>query len=280
VSTLFSNKPRRVCEKRRAEVPPRTIWRDIAADLRRRVDEGEWAVGERLPAVRELMDQYDTPSQGALVRAIASLVDEGVLITDPKAPRRGVRVRARTQLFRRGASRYTRTPDGLAPNMHEAATGGWHDEVTAERWRENASEEVARRLGIAPGDPVTVARYLWLVDGQPVQVGTQYEPLALVQHTAIEEPVDGTRGNPGVIARFDSIGLHVDRVEEETRARMPSPEEREILQLGAGVPILHITRTHWAGQTAVETADIAICGDRMVVTTTHHVPPFAEGDVQ
>ncbi|WP_280500258.1 GntR family transcriptional regulator [Nocardia farcinica] len=260
-------------------MPPRTIWRDIADDLRRRVDAGEWGVGERLPTVRELMAQYGTPSQGAVVRAISTLTNEGVLVTNPDAPRRGVRVRARTKLFRRGTSRYTRTPEGLSPNMDEAAAGGWQDEVTAERWREEASEEIAARLGIAPGDPVTVARYLWLVDGQPVQVGTQYEPLALVQHTAIEEPVDGTRGNPGVIARFDSIGVHVDRVEEETSARMPSPEEREILQLGAGVPILHITRTHWADDLAVETADIAICGDRMVITTTHHVP-LPEGDSQ
>lgn len=253
-------------------MPPRTIWKDIADDLRRRVEAGEWAVGDRLPTVRELMDQYSTPSQNTIVRAIATLSNEGVLITDPQAPRRGVRVRSRMELTRKGTARYSRTPDGLAPNQQEASAGGWHDEVTAERWRENASAAVARRLGITEGDPVTVARYLWLVDGQPVQVGTQYEPLALVQHTSIEEPVDGNRGNPGVIARFDSIGLYVDRVEEETRARMPSPEEREILQLGAGIPILHVTRTHWAGDIAVETADIAICGDRMVITTTHNVP--------
>lgn len=259
-------------------MPPRTIWKDIADDLRRRVEAGEWAVGERLPTVRELMEEYKTPTQGAMIRAISTLTGEGLLITDPQAPRRGVRVRSRRELSRKGSSRYSRTSDGLAPNMQEAAAGGWHDEVTAERGRAAASESVAERLGIRPGDPVTVARYLWLVDGQPVQVGTQYEPLALVEHTSIEEPVDGTRGNPGVIARFDSIGIHVDRVEEETRARMPSPEECELLQLGAGVPILHVTRTHWAGDIAVETADIAICGDRMVITTTHNVPLPGEGD--
>lgn len=260
-------------------MPPPTIWRDIADDLRRRVEAGEWAPGDKIPPVRQLMEQYKTPSQAALVRAISTLVNEGVLLTDPKAPRRGVRVQARPQLFRRGASRYTRTPEGVAPNMTEAAAGGWHDEVTAERWREDASEPIAARLRIEPGDLVTVARYIWLVDGHPVQVGTQYEPLALVGGTTIEEPVDGTRGNPGVIARFDTIGIHVDRVEEQTRARMPSEEESRLLQLGTGVPILHIVRTHWAGETAVETADIAIRSDRMVITTTHTVP-LIEGDPQ
>ncbi|WP_280232300.1 GntR family transcriptional regulator [Nocardia cyriacigeorgica] len=258
-------------------MPPRTIWRDIADDLRRRVAEGEWMPGDRLPPVRELMAHYDTPTQGALVRAISTLVSEGVLITDPKAPRRGVRVRAREELFRRGTARYSRTPDGLAPNMREAAAGGWHDEVTAERWRENASKDVADRLQISLGDPVSVARYLWMVDGKPIQVGTQYEPLAVTAGTPIEEPVDGTRGNPGVIARFDEIGIHVDRVEEQTRAVMPSPDEAEILELEPGVPILRIVRTHWAGNLAVETANIAIRGDRMAITTTHNVPLTPEG---
>ncbi|MEU8901776.1 GntR family transcriptional regulator [Nocardia sp. NPDC048505] len=259
-------------------MPPRTIWRDIAADLRRRIKAGEWAEGERLPSVRELMDEYETPSHGAMVRAISTLANEGILTTNRNAPRRGVRVRSRKPLHRKGAARYLRTPEGLAPNMAEAEEGGWNDFVTDERELEApASEEIARRLGIAPGDPVTVARYVWHVDDQPLQVSWQYEPLALVRGTSIEVPVDGTRGNPGVIARFDSIGLAVDRVEEETEARMPTPEEQEILQLGAGVPILAITRTHWAGQTPVETADISICGDRMKITTTHHVPPLDEG---
>ncbi|WP_280431557.1 UTRA domain-containing protein [Nocardia brasiliensis] len=164
--------------------------------------------------------------------------------------------------------------------MQEAQAGGWHDHVTDEQWREDASEAIAARLHIAPGDPVTVARYVWWVGDQPVQVGTQYEPLALVAGTPIETPVDGTRGNPGVIARFDSIGLHVDRVEEETRARMPSAEESQLLQLGSSSPILFVIRTHWAGQTPVETADIAIRGDRMVIQTTHAVPLLPEGSPQ
>ncbi|MFI6870873.1 GntR family transcriptional regulator [Nocardia sp. NPDC050406] len=259
------------------DVPPPTIWREIADDLRKRVEDGEWEPGQRIPAVRELMAHYETPSQNAVVRAISTLTSEGLLWSDPNAPRRGVRVAERTQLIRRGARRYQRNPEGLAPNMDEAAAGGWQDKVEAERWREPASEDIAARLNIQPGQPVTVGQYVWLTeDGQPYQVGTQYEPLAITQGTPIEEPVDGTRGNPGVIARFDSIGLHVDRVEELVRAKVPSAKEARILQMGSKVPILHITRTHWAGDIAVETADIAIRSDRMVIVTTHEVP-LSEG---
>lgn len=258
-------------------MPPLTIWRDIADDLRRRVESGEWEPGERIPTVRELMAHYETPSSNLISRAISTLTSEGILWTDPNAPRKGVRVRERTKLSRRGTRRYQRTPDGLSPNMGEATAGGWEDTVKDKRWREPANRDIAERLGIAVGDPVTVAQYVWIDEEGPYQVGTQYEPLSLTGGTPIEEPVDGTRGNPGVIARFDSIGLHVDRVEEQTQARIPSAEESEILQVGSRVPILHITRTHWAGDTAVETADIAIRSDRMVIVATHDVP-LSEGD--
>lgn len=245
-----------------------TPYRQVAAALREEIAGGKYLTGQRIPSARELADQFDV-ALPTVVRAIDELRDEGLIETRRG---RGSFVRNQQQLSRRGASRYQRTADGLSPNMTEAAAGGWHDTVTAEIWRESASEVIAARLGITPGDPVTVARYLWLVDGQPIQVGTQYEPLALTQGTPIEQPVDGTRGNPGVIARFDSIGIHVDHVDETTRAVMPSIEESDLLKLGEGTPIIKITRTHWAGATAVETADIAIRGDRMAIDVRHEVP--------
>ncbi|WP_052281256.1 GntR family transcriptional regulator [Nocardia vulneris] len=248
-------------------------YRQVAATLREEIANGKYATGQRIPSARELAELFGVALATA-VKAVDELRDEGLIET-----RRGTGsfVRTRPELFRRGAARYQRNPTGLAPNMEEAILGGWHDKVIDKRWREAASDSIAARLHIEPGAPVTVAEYVWVVDGVPVQVGTQYEPLALTAGTPIEEPVDGTRGNPGVIARFDSIGLYVDRVEEETRARMPTAKESEILHLGSGTPILFVTRTHWAGETPVETADIAIRADRMVITATHHVPLDPEG---
>jgi len=240
----------------------------VASALRDEIAAGRLATGERIPAARELAEQFGVALTTA-VRAVEQLRDEGLLETRRG---RGSYVRRRPELFRRGDNRYRRNPEGLAPNRSESAEGGWTDEVDSKRWRENASAEIAARLDIAEGDSVTVARYRWTVDGEPIQVGTQWEPLKLTAGTPIEEPVDGTRGNPGVLQRFDSIGLYIDRVTEETRTRMPSSSESELLHLSAGIPIFDIRRTHWAGDTPVETANIAIRGDRMVITTTHDVP--------
>lgn len=247
--------------------------RQVASAIRDDIANGKYPTGERIPSARELAEQYGV-ALTTVVRAVDELREDGLIETRRG---KGSFVRARRELFRRGADRYRRLPHGLAPNMEEAKAGGWHDRVVDKIGRGEASESVAERLRIAPGDPVTVAQYVWLVDDQPIQVSTQYEPLAITGGTAIEEPVDGTRGNPGVISRFDSIGLHVDHVDERTRARMPSAEESSILRLGAGIPVLHIVRTHWAGDIAVETADIVIRGDRMVITATHTVPLDSEG---
>ncbi|MFC9898492.1 GntR family transcriptional regulator [Nocardia sp. NPDC127579] len=240
----------------------------VASGIRDDIASGKYPKGSRIPSARELADTYGVALTTAF-KAVEKLREEGLVETRRG---KGSFVSARTELFRQGTRRYARTPAGHAPNMTEANAGGWRDEVKAERWREQASAAIAERLQIAPGDDVTVARYTWFVDDAPIQVGTQYEPLALVRGTAIEEPVDGTRGNPGVIARYDSIGIYVDRVEERTRARMPTPEESRILQIKSGVPVLFLTRTHYAGDTAVETADIAIRGDRMVINAIHEVP--------
>lgn len=240
----------------------------VAAALRDAIAHGTYSVGSRIPSARDLADEYGVALTTA-VRAIEDLRAEGVIETKRG---KGSFVLRSPELFRRGSNRYLRNPEGLAPNRSESAEGGWTDKVTAERWREQATAEIAARLELAADEEVTVVRYTWSVDGQPVQVATQYEPLKLTAGTPIEEPVDGTRGNPGVIARFDSIGLHVDRVEEQTRVRMPSTDDSRRLQLGPAIPVFKISRTHWAGATPVETADITIRGDRMVITATHEVP--------
>lgn len=243
-------------------------FQQVAASLRDDIARGKIRQGERIPSARELAQRFDVALTTA-VRAVDELRREGVIET-----RRGLGsfVRERRELYRRTDQRYFRTSDGLAPNRHESSDGGWLDHVDAKIWFEDASPEIAQRLEIADGDPVSAVRYLWSVDGQPVQISTQWEPRSITAGTPIENPVDGTRGNPGVIARFDSIGLHVDHVDEIIRTRMPTADESTRLQIGGGVPVFTIERTHWAGPTAVETADIVIRGDRMVLTARHSVP--------
>ena len=54
------------------------LYRDIYADLRRRIAAGEWAAGERIPDLEALKEQY-AASLNTVRRATADLRNEGVL---------------------------------------------------------------------------------------------------------------------------------------------------------------------------------------------------------
>ena len=54
------------------------IYIKIHNEIRQRIEDGEWAVGDRIPAERELAEQFGV-SRMTLRQAIQTLVDEGLL---------------------------------------------------------------------------------------------------------------------------------------------------------------------------------------------------------
>ncbi|GGK38195.1 GntR family transcriptional regulator [Pilimelia terevasa] len=240
---------------------------EIANDIRAEITEGRLPPGAKLLTERELMDRYDV-SVTVARNAIAQLRGEGLV---ESRQGKGSFVRERRELVRYASRRYRRT--GLAPNRAEAARGGWNDTVSDERRVVSATPDVAERLAIEPGDMVSEAVYRWRADNELIQISRQWEPLKLTAGTPIEKPSSGERGQPDVITRFDSIGMKVTHVQEYIRARMPRPDESRELSLSSGVPVLHIIRTHFAGDLPLETADIVIRADRMVIENINDVAP-------
>jgi DNA-binding GntR family transcriptional regulator len=83
----------RTCRSRREcnsgndhRVPPRTPERPsetVAADLRRRIAAGEWAVDEALPTTAALAEHYHV-SQATVTRVLRVLAAEGLVRTVPR----------------------------------------------------------------------------------------------------------------------------------------------------------------------------------------------------
>lgn len=244
-------------------------FKDVAADLRLRIGAREFEPGARLPTSRDLAQQYGVAVTTA-VRAIGLLRDEGLVTTTHG---RGSYVAIRTEVRRGDASRYASPdPDGLSPNRQEAADAGFWDEVDmADRYTTTASVDLAERLGIAEGDEVSVVRYRWRVAGVPTQGSTQWEPLEITRGTSAEVPSSEVRGQPAGHARMAAIGWQPSRVSEEYRARLPTRDEADLLEMPATVPVLVVTRISYAVkegvERAVETADIVMRGDRMVIAS-------------
>src|SRR5713101_8241232 len=56
-------------------------YREIADDLRARIQSGQFSVGTKLPGISALMEQYQVPGLNTIRAAQQLLVDEGMLET-------------------------------------------------------------------------------------------------------------------------------------------------------------------------------------------------------
>jgi GntR family transcriptional regulator len=229
----------------------------VADVLRDRINNGTYEPGDQLPSQRELREEFDISVPTAKA-AIAQLVSEGLVRAHQG---RGVFVRETKELLRFAGHRYALAGP---PNMREEEASGIELDVKAEHRHVQATPEVAARLEIEPGDMCSEAVYTWNLDGEPVMVSTQWEPLALTRGTEIETPASGERGQPDVITRFAKIGIKVNKTREDIRTRMPTPDEAHTLKIPSGVPVFYIHRTHYS-HVPVETADIVMRGDSFVV---------------
>jgi GntR family transcriptional regulator len=99
---------------------------------------------------------------------------------------------------------------------------------------------VAAALRLNPGVPVIrrTRRYV-SASGRPLQLATSWTDADLTRHSPIAMPDTGPGGS---LARLAEMGLAAVRFTEEVVGRMPTPAEREALELGEGQPVQAIAR--------------------------------------
>ncbi|MDH2427689.1 hypothetical protein [Sphaerisporangium sp. TRM90804] len=84
-----------------------------------------------------------------------------------------------------------------------------------------------------------------------------------VEDTPVADP--GNEPWPGGnIAQLRALGLHVDDIVEETAARMPTPEEAALLDIGAGAGVRDHAADVRERQGGGGADPIAVPGDRAV----------------
>ncbi|MBB5828454.1 GntR family transcriptional regulator [Micromonospora carbonacea] len=247
----------------------------VVDDLRRRILSGELAPGDKLPTEKELQQRWGF-STTIVKHALTLLRSEGLI-----EGRRGSGnyVRDRTRLVRRAHSRDMRKRIGsTSPFTRDSEAAGRRPSWEAHSEKIPATQHTAERLGIQPGEPVMFTRYRYLADGVPIQLAYSYEPLAVTGGTQVEYPEQGPV--IGVVARMDFIGVAIDRFVEEVTTRPAMPEEAEALRLDrrGGRWVIAVERTYYAGQTAVETADIVFPGDRYRLVYEVPVDPWSSPD--
>jgi GntR family transcriptional regulator len=232
-------------------------FRQVATDLRQRIAGGEYAPGAQLPSERDLVETYGV-SRPTVRDAVDLLRREGVVDVHHG---RGVFVRPPASIERLARSRLSR--EARARNrgafLADAAARGFTPSTSVRIRFEEADERVAELLTIEPGSEITVRDRVMRADGLVVQLAVSRLPRELTRGTAIED-VDTGRG--GAYARLEEAGHRIVSYAEEVGARMPTPEERTLLQLPDGVPVVTVTRVAYGEDRPLEMNDMVLSGDR------------------
>lgn len=235
-------------------MPKTPAYLQLAAFLRTQILNGELAPGAKLPSETQLMRQHEI-SRSVAKWAIATLKGEGLVIGRAGS---GVYVRDGRRLTRYAHGRDMRTAAG--PTSPFARDAGQAERIPA--WEHDsqhdvADESIAQRLAIEPGAPVMRTAYRFLADGEPIQLSTSWEPLAITAGTPVERPEEGAA--VGVVARMDLIGVRIDEFEERLTDRPALPDEVAALDLTpTAATVWVIERTYYAASVPVETATIVL----------------------
>ncbi|MFD7321407.1 GntR family transcriptional regulator [Streptomyces sp. NPDC059875] len=231
-------------------------YRQVADALRREIDSGVYPPGSRLPSEADLSSRFDA-SRNTVRSGLNMLVSEGLISSSQGL---GYEVR-KHEVFELNASRFenlTFPQNGDAYNT-DVTNAGRRPTQTFRVEVTPASEYVAERLKV-DGSSTTVLRFCHrFVDDVPWSTQATYYPDWLVKDAPrLAEPGDIAEGTTRYLAE---IGIEQIGYFDEIAARMPTPDEARLLDIGGGVPVLLWTRTGYSGDKPIRCTVTTFRGD-------------------
>ena len=239
-------------------------YRDIAADLRRRIEGGEWLPGSTLPGYASLVQEYGV-GRGVISKALEVLQSDGLISV---VKRKGIVVRERGARHRVRGTLVTRSARGYVMPAATSPDEPWQVHGTPTRATVPIPPRPAELLGVAPETPTLRRRRVTSPEGQP--------PFQLVDSWI--HPT-GVADAPRVADRDTGPGGYLDRLEEAghgplswveyMRVRMPTPEEARQVQMPATMPVLEVARVGTSARTGapIEVTMCVIPADRVEVVS-------------
>lgn len=213
-----------------------SLSRQMATDLRNKIIAGELSPGAVMPSERELIAEYNT-SKSTVSKAISYLRAEGLVTTEFG---RGTFVRNRPPLRRISAARRHAVHRASGEPIFDTQAKD-HGQVPSRKMlkigREEAPPEAAHWLQIAPGDEVAIRKRLQLLDDVPAVVSISYYPLWIAAGTRLESDGPLPEGPDELI---EALGHPFSHGVEVFRARMPTPDEANLLHLEPGIPVVQM----------------------------------------
>src|SRR4051794_15757250 len=241
--------------------------RQIAAQLRARIQRGEWGAGEKLPSIPAIASAYGVAKQ-TIQRTVDQLRVEGLLITKPGS---GTYVRGtKRRLNRLSRGRY-------------GSRRGYHAELAA-RYRQQlvsvglapAPAEVAEVFGLSPGASLLARRHVVRTSEATVELGVSWLRPTDAAGTSLER--HEVFGRPLYQEVEDVTGRRYATATDQLSARQPSREESELLQIRPDTPVLVLLHVAYdPDHRPIEVAQAVWPGPITTLTEEYPVPAARPG---
>ena len=199
------------------------LWRQIADRIRLAISNGDYDATGMVPPETTLAGEFGV-NRHTVRSALAALAEEGLVRA---VQGRGTMIE-RKERVSYPISKRTRFSQGLGQQVREIDSRLLgHAELPA-------TGEVAKALGISPGDPVTELRTVSSGDGRPLSVSSSYYPAHRFPRMAEE-----FERLHSVTKAFAAQGLDdYVRASTEIVARHADAEELAMLKLSPGAIVL------------------------------------------
>jgi DNA-binding GntR family transcriptional regulator len=237
---------------------PLPVYFQIAADIRRRLDGGEWRAGGRIAPEVELAREYEV-SRVTVRQALAELVKDDLL-----ERRRGSGTYVKEQR-RPLVYELSLTVGALASRWHEAEFDNRAEVIEASTIE--PPDDVRHRLQLPRSRTALYMMRRVFINGQPTVLYRSWLDSALVPGLERSLRLTGSLSR----ALAEEYDLTPVRSETELEVVRATREETKLLQAASDVPIVMVTATTYL-QTGrpLEHSQLAWLGDRVRFHITAH----------
>lgn len=231
-------------------------YRQVADAIRREIDSGELPPGGQLPSESALMTRFDA-SRNTVRAGLNVLVSQGLVSSS-----QGMRYEVRShEVFELNASRFENLnfPQNGDAYSTDVAAAGRRPHQTFRVEMQPLPGGAATRLRVAEGSTAVLRFCHRYVDDVPWSTQATYYPGWLVEQAPrLAEPGDIEEGTTRYLTerRIEQVGYF-----DEVSARMPTPEEARLLDVGPGVPVLLWVRTGYTSDRPIRCTTTTFRGD-------------------